>query len=53
MNHVGRMVKPEEIVVQEQYVGRAHKSFDPKLLNAIKHFLRNVRKFHRKQVPRS
>lgn len=50
---VGRTVKPEEIVVRETDIGRAYKSLDLKLLKAIKHFIRNVRKFHRKQVPKS
>lgn len=50
---VGRTVKPEEIVVREEDVGKAYKSLNSSVLKALKHLIRNVRKFHRRQVPRS
>ena len=50
---VGRTVKPEEIVVRDEDIGRAYKEVSPKLLKALKHMVRNVRRFHRRQVPRS
>ncbi|MEM0223917.1 MAG: histidinol dehydrogenase [Thermofilum sp.] len=52
-SQVGRAVKPEEIVVREEDVGRAYKEIDRKVLKAIKHMIRNVRGFHRRQLPRS
>ncbi|MEM4021781.1 MAG: histidinol dehydrogenase [Nitrososphaerota archaeon] len=52
-SQVGRAVKPEEIVVREEDVGRAYKEIDRKVLKAIKHMIRNVRSFHRRQLPRS
>ncbi|MEN2975210.1 MAG: histidinol dehydrogenase [Candidatus Caldarchaeales archaeon] len=50
---VGRKVKPEEIVIKKEEVARAYKNIEPRLLKAIKHLIRNVRKFHRRQAPRS
>ena len=52
-SQVGRTVRPEEIVVKQEDVGRAYKEIDPRVLKAIKHMVRNVRKFHRRQLPRS
>ncbi|MEM1655870.1 MAG: histidinol dehydrogenase [Nitrososphaerota archaeon] len=52
-SQVGRAVKPEEIVVREEDVGRAYKEIDRKVLKAIKHMIKNVRSFHRRQLPRS
>lgn len=52
-SQVGRAVKPEEIVVREEDVGRAYEEIDRKVLKAIKHMIRNVRSFHRRQLPRS
>lgn len=50
---VGRKVKPEEIVVKREEIAGAYKSLEPKLLKAIEHLIKNVRKFHKKQVPKS
>ena len=52
-SQVGRRVKPEEIIVKEEDVGRAYKEIDPRVLKAVKHMVRNVKKFHRRQLPRS
>ena len=52
-SQVGRTVRPEEIVVKQEDVGRAYKEIDPRVLKAIKHMVRNVKKFHRRQLPRS
>ena len=52
-SQVGRRVKPEEIIVKEEDVGRAYKEVDPRVLKAVKHMVRNVGKFHRRQLPRS
>ena len=50
---VGRAVKPEEIVVKQEDIGRAYKELDSRVLKAIRHMIRNVRRFHRRQLPRS
>lgn len=51
-SQVGRTVEPGEIVVKEEDVGKAYKEIDQKVLKAIKHMIRNVRRFHKKQLPR-
>jgi len=50
---VGRTVRPEDIVVKQEDINRAYKELSPKILKAIRHMIRNVRKFHRKQLPKS
>lgn len=50
---IGRTVKPEEIVVKQEDIAKAYKSLDPKVIKAIKHLIRNVKKFHRKQLPKN
>ncbi len=50
---VGRTVKPEEIVVKGEAVKAAYEALSPRVLKAIKHMIRNVRKFHRRQLPKS
>jgi histidinol dehydrogenase len=50
---VGRTVKQEEIVVKQEDIAKAYKSLDPKVLRAIKHLIRNIRKFHKKQLPKN
>ncbi len=52
-SQVGRTVKPEEIIVKEEDLGRAYKEIDQKVLRAIRHMIKNVRKFHRRQLPKS
>jgi len=49
---IGKTVKPEEIVVKQEDIAKAYKSLDPKVIKAIKHLIRNVKKFHRKQLPK-
>lgn len=49
---IGRKVSPEEIVVKQEDIARAYKSLDTKVISAIKHLIRNVKKFHKKQRPR-
>jgi len=50
---VGRKVRPEEIVVKKEEIGRAYKSLDSKVVKALKHLIRNVKRFHKKQLPKS
>ena len=50
---VGRAVKPEEIVVKQEDIRRAYRELDSRVLKAIKHMIKNVRRFHRRQLPRS
>jgi len=50
---VGRTVKPEEIKVKEADIAAAYRALDGKVLKAIKHLVRNVKKFHRIQMPKS
>jgi histidinol dehydrogenase len=52
-SQVGRAVRPEEIVVRDEDVGRAYKEVDQRVLRAIRHMVRNVGRFHRRQLPRS
>jgi len=50
---IGRTVKPEEIVVKQEDIAKAYKSLNPKVIKAIKHLIRNVKKFHKKQLPKN
>lgn len=50
---VGRTVKPEELVIKQEDIAKAYKSLEPKVIKAIKHLIRNVKKFHRKQLPKN
>ncbi len=50
---VGRKVKPSEIKVKESDISKAYKELDEKVIRALKHLIRNVRRFHKRQMPKS
>ena len=50
---VGRSVRPEEIVVGNEEVSKAYGKLDERVIDAIRHMIRNVRRFHEVQMPRS
>lgn len=49
---VGRSVRPEEMVVREEEISEAYGKLDERVIGAIKHMIRNVRRFHEVQMPR-
>ena len=49
---IGRKIDPREIIVKQEDIARAYKSLNPKVITAIKHLVRNVKKFHKKQLPK-
>lgn len=50
---VGRRVRREELRVGGEQISQAYKSLDESLINAIKTMIRNVRRFHEAQMPKS
>jgi len=50
---MGKTVKPTDLRVTESEISRSYKELDEKLLRVIKHFIRNVRAFHKMQMPKS
>ena len=50
---VGKSVRPEEIRVQQADITAAYQELDGKVTRSIKHLIRNVRKFHRREVSRA
>jgi len=49
---VGRKVSPSEIVVKQQDISEAYRKIGKDTIRAIRRHVRNVRLFHRKQLPK-
>lgn len=50
---IGKPVTANQLRVTEAEIARACKELDPKILRAIKHFIRNITAFHKMQMPKS
>ncbi len=50
---IGKRVSPEQLQVKEADVSKAYKKLDRKVLGALRHLIRNVKAFHKMQMPKS
>ncbi len=50
---IGKPVNASELRVSKSEIAKSYKELDAKVLQAIKHFIRNVTKFHKMQMPKS
>ncbi len=49
----GKSVKPTDLKLDKSDIKRAYGEIDVEFLRVLKHFISNVRKFHKMQMPRS
>jgi histidinol dehydrogenase len=50
---VGKSVKSDDIRVKQADISEAYRKLDAKVLSALKHLIKNIRKFHTLQMQRS
>jgi histidinol dehydrogenase len=50
---LGKTVSPDELVLKDSDISQAYKKLDSKVLTALKHLIRNVRTFHKMQMPKA
>jgi histidinol dehydrogenase len=51
-SQLGKSVSPDQLVLKDSDVSEAYKKLESKVLSALKHLIRNVRAFHKMQLPR-